>query len=403
MSNFLAIATATETLKRLLLRAVAVVPGANVTTERPDRPGPAGPYVNLFLFQVTPNTALRNVDVPTRRPGGDLVQRPAVALDLHYLLSFHGNHVDLEPHRLLGGVARTLHARPVLTRQDILAVTEGPDAHPLLVNSDLAEAVELVKFSPTALSLEELSRLWSVFPQTPYTLSMTYQGSVVQIESADTPQTALPVRERLLYVLPFRQPVVEQVFSQAGVGQPLVVGSTLLLRGRQLRGEVTRVRVGVAEVTPPAVSDTEITLPLTSPPIPAGVLRAGAQGVQVIHLLLMGRPPAPHRGVESNVAAFVLRPTITSVNFAGGAVGLQIDPIVGKDQRVVLLLNERADTAPAAYAFPKSLDADTSSVQVAVSGVRPATYFVRVQVDGAESPLDLDPASTTFGPTVTIS
>src|SRR5262249_58300981 len=97
--------------------------------------------------------------------------------------------------------------------------------------------------------------------------------------------------------------------SQAGAGLPLVVGSTVVLRGRQLRGEVTRVGIGRAEVTPPTVSDTEITLPLTSPPIPAAALRAGVQGVQVIHQLLMGRPPAAHRGVSSNVAAFVLRPT----------------------------------------------------------------------------------------------
>jgi hypothetical protein len=29
-------------------------------------------------------------------------------------------------------------------------------------------------------------------------------------------------------------------------------------------------------------------------------------------------------------------------------------------------------------------------------------YFVRVQVDGAESPLDLDPTSVDFGPKATI-
>jgi hypothetical protein len=29
-------------------------------------------------------------------------------------------------------------------------------------------------------------------------------------------------------------------------------------------------------------------------------------------------------------------------------------------------------------------------------------YFIRVMIDGAESPLDLDPTSSTFGPVVTI-
>jgi hypothetical protein len=40
-------------------------------------------------------------------------------------------------------------------------------------------------------------------------------------------------------------------------------------------------------------------------------------------------------------------------------------------------------------------------VTVATPGVAADEYFVRVQIDGAESPLDLDPASGGFGPKVT--
>lgn len=68
MSNFLAIATATATLKRMLQNTIAV-PGATVTTDRPGSPqnGTPGPGINLYLYQVTPNAAWRNVDLPTRR------------------------------------------------------------------------------------------------------------------------------------------------------------------------------------------------------------------------------------------------------------------------------------------------------------------------------------------------
>jgi hypothetical protein len=127
--------------------------------------------------------------------------------------------------------------------------------------------------------------------------------------------------------------------------------------------------------------------------------------VQVVHQVLMGNPPAPHRGVESNVAAFVLRPTVVPpVGFAGGQVNLQLNPVVGKNQRVVLLLNERTAAAPVAYTFTAPpRPADATSIQVSVSGVKTGVeYFVRVQVDGAESPLNLDPASGPIGPTVTI-
>src|SRR5439155_18021587 len=127
---------------------------------------------------------------------------------------------------LLGSAVRTLHARPVLTRQ---MIRDTVSSVAFLANSNLADAVELVKFTPIPLALEELSKLWSVFLQTPYVLSVAYQGTVVLIESEETPQAALPVRERNVYVVPFRQPVIEQVMAQAGPNQPITAGSTLII------------------------------------------------------------------------------------------------------------------------------------------------------------------------------
>src|SRR5947209_6803644 len=114
MSNYLAVATVTATLSRALTAAVGTdVPGATVTTLRPDDSTNGAPEtgVNVYLYQVTPNAAWRNTDLPTRRENGQLIERPRVALDLQYLLSFYGSEVQLEPQRLLGSVVRTLHAR----------------------------------------------------------------------------------------------------------------------------------------------------------------------------------------------------------------------------------------------------------------------------------------------------
>ncbi|MGH2370745.1 MAG: DUF4255 domain-containing protein, partial [Chloroflexota bacterium] len=371
MSNFLAVATVTATLSQLLQAAVGTdVPGATVTMARPDSAagGPPTAAVNLYLFQVSPNAAWRNTDLPTRGGNGELTRRPRAALDLHYLLTFYGDETRLEPQRLLGSAVRTLHARPLLTREVIRDTIADP-TFTFLAGSTLGEAIELVRFTPSPLSLEELSKLWSVFFQTPYALSVAYQASVVLIESEDTPpQAALPVRQPNLYVVPFRQPVIEQVHPAAGPSQPIVAGSTLLLLGQRLRGDQTQVQLGgiVATPAPDDVGDTQITLPL-----PAG-LRAGVQGVQVVHPMLMGTPPVAHRGVESNVAPFVLVPTITAA--PGGTsppaspprpprgsppdaavttnVDVTFDPPVGKTQRVILLLNEfhpPANRPPRAY------------------------------------------------------
>jgi hypothetical protein len=420
MSNFLAIATVTAGLVQILDSVKDDVPGAKVTTVRPDGSGNGTPNVgvNLYLFQVTPNVAFRNADLPTRNSNGDLVQLPRAALDLHYLLTFYGNENNFEPQRLLGSVVRTLHARPVLTREVIRETTNSP-SNPFLAGSNLADEVELVKFTPIALSLEELSKLWSVFFKIPYTLSVAYQGTVVLIESEDTPRTVLPVRQRNLYVMPFRQPVIEAVTSEAGLNQPIVAGSTLIVRGRQLRGDDTQLRIAGSDVTPGEVTDTRISLPLAEPPLPADALRAGVQGVQVVHRLLLGTPPEPHRGFESNVAPFVLRPTITDVQVANvqdtgnntrsADVTVTVNPKIGQGQRVALLLNEISDEAPEAYTFSIGpSDADSESITIPVSGVKAADYLVRLQVDGAESILEVDedPDSPTFnqyiGPKVTI-
>ena len=392
MSNFLAIATVTEALKQMLDATVGRdVPGANATAVRPAESGDKG--VNIYLYQVGPNSSWRNEDLPTRRDDSTIAQRPRAALDLHYLLTFYGEEAHLEPQRLLGSVVATLHAQPLLTRQRIRDAISNAE-NGFLNGSDLAEEIEQVKFTPMPLSLEELYNLWSSFFQTPYSLSVAYQASVVFVEGAEVPARALPVIERNLYVATFRQPLIEEVASQAGPNQPIVFDSRLVIRGRRLRGDVTRVLMGGTEVEPEEVDETKIVLELPDS------LRAGVQSLQVVHKMMMGTPPEPHRGVESNVFAFVLRPAITSIDDATKVAS--VSPAIGQRQRVVVLLNELSENSPAGYTFVlPSRDADTNEIAIPASCVGAGTYLVRVQVDGAESLLDLE-GGAYAGPKVVI-
>ncbi len=419
MSNHLAVATVTATLRDLVFSSVSAdVPGADVTMVRPDGTGSGVPAtgVNIFLYQVTPSAAARNEDVPTRSQDGTLVRRPRVGLDLHYLLTFYGSEAQLIPQRLLGSAARVIHAKPVLTRPQ---VDSSVSARAFLAGSNLSSDIELVKFTQLPLTLEELSKLWSVFFQTQYTLSVAYQGTVVLIESEDSFSSPLPVLLRNLYVETFRQPVVEEIVAAAGDDKPIVALSQVRVRGERLRGDTTLLTISGENVTPTNVTDTEIVATLPAP------LQAGPQGLQVEHQRLMGEvPPSilplPHRGVESNVFAFVLTPEITktgasydifpgpvstevvngvTVHSADVTVGLR--PDAGKDQRVLLLLNELTVADPDAYTFPATpLTADSPTVVFPVRRVRPGTYLLRVQVDGAESRLDVV-GGTFSDPTVT--
>lgn len=408
MSNSLAIATTTVVLGDIIQSGLGGVSGARVTNVRPDdkQDGTPPPEANVFLYEVAANGALRNADVPTRTTNGELRRRPQLGLNLHYLISFYGDEAILEPQRLLGGAVSALHALPRVTRSAIQAVIDASDGADLtdprryLGETDLGEQVERVSFTPLPLNLEELSKLWSTLFRVPYVLSVAYEACVVLVEAQVTPEPALPVRLPVIDVVPIARPCVESVTSADGRDEPVVAGTTIVVRGERLRGETTRLRVGRTVIAPPAgsVRETEIRVPLEPPLFAAGTLRAGIQGVQVVHLLELGAPPTPHRGFESNVAAFVLHPTLTSTTVTdvtgtgneprSATVTVTADPPIGKDQRVVLLLDGSADGEAYSFTAP-TRETDAHPVEIRVERVAAGTYLVRIQVDGAESLLEV--------------
>ncbi len=398
MSNYLAIATVTAALQQVLLTPVGnAVVGATVGFSRPDAGSSTTPLVNIFLYQITPNATYRNADLPTRRSDGSIAQRPTAAFDLHYIFTFHGDDTKLEPQRLLGAVATALHAQPLLSTDNInnAAITFG-----FLAGSGLGSQIERVRFTPTGLSLEEFSKLWSVFFQVEYSLSAAYQASLVLMESDDTPIPAPPVLQRNLYVVPFESPYVSAVVSQDG--NPITVASTILVQGTHLRTPNTFILIEDQELTPATASDTQLSLALTS------ALHAGVKSLQVLQKLDMGAPAAAHRGFESNVASFVLCPTVSSATGAaaisGTDVTLNLIPNIGIGQRIVLLLNNVTTAPPTAYASSSVLStADSSSIVVNIANVPTGTYIVRVQVDGAESQLTFNTVTHVLeGPTVSM-
>jgi hypothetical protein len=400
MSNYLAIATVTAALQQVLLTPVSQAVGsASVGFNRPDPSSMTTPLVNIFLYQITPNAAYRNADLPTRRSDGSLVSRPQAAFDLHYLFTFHGNDAQLEPQRLLGAVATALHAQPLLSSDNI---NNAVSSFGFLAGNGVESQVERIKFTPTALSLEEFSKLWSVFFQVEYSLSAAYQASVVLMESTDTPQEAPPVVARNLYVVPFEAPIINRVISQAGAQQPITAASTLLVQGQKLHGQSTLLLIEGQELTPATVSDAQVVLP-----VPASI-HAGVKGVQILQKSLMGTPPVLHRGLESNIAPFVLHPTIqasaaTALPSPNGTnVTLTLSPNIGVGQRAVLLLNNVTASPPQAYTSLAAIaTVDSNQITINIANVPTGSYLVRVQIDGAESLLAVDPVTNQFtGPTV---
>ncbi|MEL6381213.1 MAG: DUF4255 domain-containing protein [Cyanobacteria bacterium J06626_18] len=406
MSNYLAFATVTATLQRTLQAAVQNdVEGARITTVSPSEIGNGTPDtgVNIFLYQVITNPALHNMDATPLRAKGNPVKRQS-AMDLYYMFSFYGNNNELAPQRLLGSVVQALNDQRVISER-MLEDACSDSTYSFLRGSDLFDQVQQITLIPLNLNLEDLSKTWSVFFQTPYVLSIAYKALVVLIEGKESKDRGLPIRDRRLGgVATFpAQPYIEKIESQAGPLQPIVADSTLLIKGKQLKGEhYTQVRIGGANITPTDINDTQIKLPLAT--LPEHALRAGAQGLQVIHPTTLDYSEAPQQspiGTESNVQSFVLRPRVVSVSVAAveetdderrnASVTVATNVMLGAMQRVVLVLNEFSVSSPTAYMFdiPKRA-ADARQMTIPVQEVEPGEYLVRLMVEGAESQLEVD-------------
>jgi hypothetical protein len=201
MSNALAIAAVTRTLRKLLEDAIkqenlTALPAdirpsseVEVTTAPLDKARDSTStknQINLFLYQGIINASWRNQDIPQQIKPGE-TGFPPLPLNLHYLVTAYGqSNNDQIGHILLGIAARALHDQTILSRTGIESA---------LAASQLQNQVERVKITPHSLSSEEMSKLWMIF-QTPYRLSLAYEVSVVLIESTRPTRTPSPVLTR---------------------------------------------------------------------------------------------------------------------------------------------------------------------------------------------------------------
>ena len=325
MSTALAIASVTYVLRDLLNNEIIgeEIPNktgaeVTVTTLSPDRAEiqyPTSSYLNLYMYRVTFNQGWRNSAYPSFDSDGNRVSNPPLGLDLHYLLTANGIK-ELHSEILLGHGMKLFHEMPVINRDKIReSLTDAsaekaaslPEELKTLSTSGLADQIGQIKIVPETLNTEEISKLWAAFGSK-YRPSAAYQVSVVLIESTKSVKSALKVKQRNIYVNPFRLPVIEKVRSQKNnaaaivEGQPILAGYNLVLDGYHFRNELVSVKTGDLEtiLDPLKIADARIIVTLP------GGLKSGIQSIQVIHKKLMGSPPVSHYGVESNMAAFVL-------------------------------------------------------------------------------------------------
>lgn len=389
MSNQLAIAAVTATLRSLLVRGV----GIPEVTARPldnARRSVTGNQLNLFLYQVLPDAAYRNQDMPRRTKPGE-TGFPPLPLILYYLLTaYSDDEDDTNAHRLLGEAMGVLHDHPLLGAAEIKNAT-SPIAD--LTESDLHEQIERVRISLQPLTFEDMSKLWTTF-QTHYRVSAAYQVSVVLIESSRRPRTPLPVLKR--------GEDDRGVTSQPDVTPPFPVLTSLEPPKRQLSalpGDVisifgSRLAGGTARLhssrtaNPPqpataAVSDArlDVTLPNNLAP-----------GFYTIAVEIV----TPRGTITSNEMGLAVAPVITTpmpmiVARAAGTATINITSslAVVVEQRVSLLLGDFEVKRTIPPAPPASTNAFQFVIDTPTGGQFPVptgiALLTRLRVDGVDS------------------
>lgn len=400
MSTGRAIEAVTQTLRSLL---TPVTP--QVTARPPDqaRGAAGGLQLNLFLYEIAPNAAWRNLEPPGRSPGGAL--HPPLALDLTYLVTAYSDTQDEAPaHRLLGEAMQLLHDGAPLARKKL----EG-----VLAEAGVHLQPDRVRLTPVHFGIDELAKLWSGF-QTQYRLSVAYQASVVLIDALTASPAPLPVLRRGREALDSlgqdqgvpvgtgTAPRLDRITVGAWRGNaslPARTGDQLVVEGEGLAGGPVRARFSHPRLGAPLWEDAaagstaeRVLLPLPVA-LPAGVATV---------TLAIGPPAGPL--ITSNAlplpVAVRLRSAVVGPGPGLRPLTVSCDRLLADDQSVLLLAGDRQlpPTAPVragtdlSFALPPTLPAGT-------------VLTLRLRADGIDSiPLpdpDPDPAKplpTQFDP-----
>jgi hypothetical protein len=393
MSNSLAIAATTATIRNLLLTQVPQhdndLADLQVTTQPPDvaRKGITTSQLNLFLYVTMINGAWRNMDMPRQvRPGEN--GSPPLALNLHYLITAYGRgDTDNEAvsHRALGGAMSVLHDHPVLGRDEIALALAG---------NDLGSQFERLRITPITTPLDEMSKLWTAL-QTQYRLSVGYEVTVILIDSRLPVSSALPVIKRGEAgrgpsAVPGAAPTLTGI--TAARSQPAArLGEDINISGTQLTTVDASVRFANPNLSNPVVlipsagnAPGQLNVHLPSPAEDPNAFARWVPGFYTVSVVVArgGVPPIVSNAVPYMLAAQI---TVSPNNAATGTFALTVTcaPRLVTGQAVLLLFGNR-QIHPDSVATPVD-PSQPSSVNFTVRDATAGTYLVRLRVDGIDS------------------
>jgi Pvc16 N-terminal domain len=409
MSNSLAIATVTASVTAIVQARIDRAVFNSRPLVAPGNPDDQTnlPGVVVHLYRVERNGYRDNEDLLTRSSDGGVRQKPRTALDLHYLLVCHGDD-PWETQRLIAITAAALHAVPVLGRD--LVGNVGGD-YPAATGNDLDHAEECVRITPESLTLDELTRLWALYPVASFVPVLGYVAGPVIVEADDEAATVLPVAAFAVGARPLSAPRLDDVSGPDGPGAPIratAAAPTLHLFGAGLAaqaGETLEVLVdGTVAGGVTVVSDRELTLP-------APTQRPGSHTVRVLRRGAPLGSLSPTRPPTSSLPArFSVLPSLATVTATGihtgtesdGTLDATLQPALASTDVVRLLLDSQTLDPPVSVVVPAGIAGAPTTISGSYTDVPIDRYRVTLEVNGVRSIPKLDAAGHYVLPVVSV-
>ncbi|HYJ79370.1 MAG TPA: DUF4255 domain-containing protein [Longimicrobiaceae bacterium] len=183
MSGFTVVSGVTRTLANVLTS----VTGVDVEADRSpaENISDATSLILLYLYRVEQSPYFVNAEPP--RPGPNQLREAPIGLNLFYLIAPYGNG-QLQIQLTLGDIVRVFHDMPVID--------------PAFYHPTLQDTTEELRMVLNPLPMQEMTELWRSFNERSYRLALTYEASVVLIDSSVT-RNVVRVEERHLVVSPW--------------------------------------------------------------------------------------------------------------------------------------------------------------------------------------------------------
>lgn len=379
MSSVLNIAAVSETLRKWLHeKLIAQDDSFSAQLGRPDQLTDDASVVNIFLFETTRNTGYSQIDLPTRSSGGGLTSKPVTAVDLHYLVSFSSKS-DQQSQIMMALVVRAVHAHGGLSREKLESVIpeEGAGDNAALAKATVHEQNECIRLNLRQIGVDEMSKLWGMFPNKPYVLSIGVTATTVILEADHRPESVLPVQEFDVIAVPRTEPRIDSVSAVDRRPRIVYAGDKLIVLGNQITGEGVELKTDNDNTLSPEANDAS----------PTGFVWTLPENEPAGFRSLIAKKPRKDRSgrkITSSAFPFVLRPQLpgSSVSVEENKLIMSVVPKVQAGQKAVVILNKSVDSSSYLTLEPKVED---DKLTADLMGVAAAKYLIRVRVDGAES------------------